>query len=96
MAVNEKIETDVDALSEEVKKLRADFMKLADVLKTTAGHAGEEAANQARAAGEKAWSGAKTQADEIIQRIEDRPLHSTAVAFGVGLVLGLLFGGRRS
>jgi ElaB/YqjD/DUF883 family membrane-anchored ribosome-binding protein len=69
-------------------------MKLADVLKTTASHAGEEAANQARAAGEKAWSGAKTQADELIQRIEDRPLHSTAVAFGVGLVLGLLFGRR--
>jgi ElaB/YqjD/DUF883 family membrane-anchored ribosome-binding protein len=86
--VNEKIETDVDALSEEVKKLRADFMKLADVLKTTAGHAGEEAANQARAAGERAWSGAKTQAD-------DRPLHSTAIAFGAGLVLGLLFAGRR-
>ena len=93
--MNEKIETDVDALSEEVKKLRADFMKLADVLKATAGHAGEEAAHQARVAGERAWSGAKSQADELIQRIEDRPLHSTAVAFGVGLVLGLLFGGRR-
>ena len=70
-------------------------MKLADVLKTTAGHAGEEAANQARAAGERAWSGAKTQADDLIQRIEDRPLHSTAIAFGAGLVLGLLFAGRR-
>lgn len=96
MAVNDKFETDVDALSEEVKKLRADFVKLADVLKATAGHAGEEAVSQARAAGEKAWGGAKTQADELVQRIEERPLSSTAIAFGVGLLFGLLFGGRRS
>lgn len=95
--MNEKIETDVNALSDEVKKLRADFVKLADVLRTTASHAGEEAASQARAAGEKAWSGAKSQADEWVQKIEEKPLSATAVAFGVGLLFGLLFaGGRRS
>jgi ElaB/YqjD/DUF883 family membrane-anchored ribosome-binding protein len=94
--VNEKIETDVDALAEEVKRLRADLAKIADLLRTTAEHAGEEAANQARAAGERAWTGAKSTADELLQRIEGKPVQSTAIAFGVGILFGLLFGGRRS
>ena len=94
--VNEKIETDVEALAEEVKRLRADISKIADLLRQTAEHAGEEAANRARAAGEQAWSGAKVTADEWLQRIEEKPVQSTAIAFGIGLVFGLLFGGRRS
>jgi len=94
--VNEKIEMDVEALTEEVKRLRADFGKITDLLKTTAGHAGEEAASQARAAGERAWTGAKSTADELLQRIESRPVSSTAIAFGIGILFGMLFGGRRS
>jgi ElaB/YqjD/DUF883 family membrane-anchored ribosome-binding protein len=94
--VNEKIENDMEALTEEVKRLRADFTKIADLLRLTAEHAGEEAATQARAAGEKAWTGAKSTADELLQRIEGKPVQSTAIAFGIGLIFGLLFGGRRS
>jgi ElaB/YqjD/DUF883 family membrane-anchored ribosome-binding protein len=93
--MNEKIETDVEALSVEVQRLRTDFAKLAELLRTTAEHAGEEAADQARAAGERAWTGAKGKADELVQRIEARPVSSTAIAFGVGIFFGLLFSGRR-
>lgn len=94
--INEKIESDVEALSEEIKRLRADLTKLAEVLRTTAEHAGAEAADQARAAGERAWTGAKSKADELVQRIEEKPVSSTAIAFGVGMLFGLLFNGRRS
>ncbi len=94
--MNEKIETDVQSLSEEVQRLRADLSKLADALRTTAEHAGEQAAEQARVAGERAWTGAKGKADELVQRIEARPVSSTAIAFGVGIFFGLLFSGRRS
>ena len=94
--MNERIEADVEALTEEVKRLRADFAKIADLLKVTAEHAGEEAASQARAAGERAWTGAKSTADELVQRIENRPVSSTAIAFGIGLIFGMLFGSRRS
>lgn len=94
--MNEKIETDVEALTQEVQKLRDDFAKIAELLRTTAGHAGEEAATQARAAGERAWTGAKSTADELLQRIETRPVQSTAIALGIGILLGLIFGGRRS
>jgi ElaB/YqjD/DUF883 family membrane-anchored ribosome-binding protein len=95
-AVNANIENDMEALTEEVKRLRADFAKIADLLRMTAEHAGEEAATQARQAGERAWTGAKSTADELLQRIEGKPVQSTAIAFGVGLIFGLLFGGRRS
>ena len=94
--MNEKIENDMEALTEEVKRLRADFTKITELLRQTAEHAGEEAASQARMAGEKAWTGAKSTADELLQRIESKPVQSTAIAFGIGLVFGLLFGGRRS
>ena len=94
--MNVNIETDVQALSEEVVRLRADLAKLAELLRTTAGHAGEEAANQARAAGERAWTGAKSTADELLQRIESRPVSSTAIAFGVGILFAMIFSGRRS
>lgn len=92
--VNEKIESDVQALTEEIQRLRADFTKLAELLRSAAGHASEEAALQARAAGERAWSGAKGKADELLQRIESRPVSSTAIAFGVGMFFGMLFGRR--
>lgn len=92
--MNQEIESDVEALTEEVKRLRNDFAKIADLLRTTATHAGEEAAQQARVAGERAWSSARGTADELLQRIESRPVSSTAIAFGVGLFFGLLFGRR--
>jgi ElaB/YqjD/DUF883 family membrane-anchored ribosome-binding protein len=33
-------------------------------------------------------------ADELTSRIEARPVTSAATAFGVGIILGLLFGRR--
>ncbi len=31
----------------------------------------------------------------VVERVQERPLQSTAVALGVGLVLGMLLAGRR-
>ncbi len=92
--LSDQMRSDVEALTREVEKLRGDFVKLAELLRETVGHAGEEAAEQARAAGEAAWTGAKSTADELLQRIETRPVQFTAMALGLGLFLGLLFGRR--
>jgi ElaB/YqjD/DUF883 family membrane-anchored ribosome-binding protein len=86
---------DVEALAAELKQLRADFAKLGELLQTTARHASEDALNRAKAGGERAWSEAKTNAEDVLQQIENNPLTATGIAFGVGLLLGLLFGGRR-
>jgi ElaB/YqjD/DUF883 family membrane-anchored ribosome-binding protein len=88
-------ESDVQALSDELKQLRAEFTKLGQLLESAARNASSEAAQAARATGERAWSEVKKGADDLTQRIEARPVTSAATAFGIGIVLGLLFGGRR-
>lgn len=89
-------ESDVQALSAELKQLRAEFTKLGQLLESVARNAGNEAAQAARATGEKAWGEVRRGADELASRIESRPVTSAAAAFGIGIFLGLLFGGRRS
>jgi ElaB/YqjD/DUF883 family membrane-anchored ribosome-binding protein len=71
------------------------FTKLGQLLESAARNAGSEAAQAARATGERAWSEVKKSADDLTQRIEARPVTSAATAFGIGVVLGLLFGARR-
>jgi ElaB/YqjD/DUF883 family membrane-anchored ribosome-binding protein len=87
-------ESDVQALSGELKQLRAEFARLGQLLESTARNAGNEAAQAARATGERAWSEVKKSADELASRIESRPVTAAATAFGIGVVLGLLFGRR--
>ena len=87
---------DTDALIAELKQLRAEFAKLGELLQATARHAGEDAIQRARAGGEKAWSEARSSAEDVIGKIEQNPVSSAGIAFGVGILLGLIFGGRRS
>jgi ElaB/YqjD/DUF883 family membrane-anchored ribosome-binding protein len=86
-------ESEVQALSDEFKQLRAEFARLGQLLESTARTAGTEAA---RATGEKAWGEVRRGADELAGRIESRPVTAAATAFGIGLFLGLLFRGRHS
>ncbi|HXL98686.1 MAG TPA: hypothetical protein VN932_02070 [Rhizomicrobium sp.] len=88
-------EKDVESLVAEMKQLRGDFAKLGELLQKTIRHAGEEAAREAAAAGERAWTGAKVKADEFAQSVQEEPLLYTAGAFGIGMLLGILFGSRR-
>jgi ElaB/YqjD/DUF883 family membrane-anchored ribosome-binding protein len=88
-------ESDVRVLSDELKQLREEFTRIARLLESAARNAGTEAAQAARATGERAWSEVRKGADELQSRIESRPVTSAATAFGVGVILGLLFAGRR-
>jgi len=88
-------ESDVRALSDELKQLREEFTRIARLLESAARNAGNEAAEAARATGERAWNEVRRGADELTSRIEARPVTSAATAFGIGIILGLLFGGRR-
>jgi len=87
-------ETDIQSLSEELKQLRAEFGKIAQLLESAARHAGDEATVAARDAGERAWSEVKSRADGLAKRIEEKPVSSTAWAFGIGILIGLMCRGR--
>jgi ElaB/YqjD/DUF883 family membrane-anchored ribosome-binding protein len=87
-------EAEVQALSDELKQLRAEFVRLGQLIESTARTASTEAAQAARATGERAWGEMRRGADELASRIESRPITAAATAFGIGIFLGLLFGRR--
>ena len=88
-------ERDFDTLLKELNKLRDDMSKLSEVVQQTVRSAGDDAMNQARAAGKKAWAQAEGHAESIIDQIEEKPLQAALIAFAIGAFLGFLFGGRR-
>jgi ElaB/YqjD/DUF883 family membrane-anchored ribosome-binding protein len=85
---------DIQSLSDELKQLRAEFAKIAQLLEQAARRASDEAKEAAVDAGERAWSEVKTRADGLAQRIEEKPVTATAWAFGVGILIGLICRGR--
>jgi ElaB/YqjD/DUF883 family membrane-anchored ribosome-binding protein len=95
MNMSTATENDVTALAAEMKQLRNDFKKIAEILQATVRDAGNDAMQQARARGEEAWTQARAKTDDIVQLIENRPVASTAAAFGIGMLLGMLMHGRK-
>lgn len=87
---------DFQSLSDELKQLRAEFAKIAQLLEQAARHAGDEAKEAAVDAGERAWSEVKSRADGLARRIEEKPVTATAWAFGLGILIGLICRGRGS
>ena len=92
--MNDSTEADVQALMAEMKVLRADFAKIGEILKDAARHGSAEAADRLREATERGWSEAKIRAKGLIDEIEERPVQSAMVIFGIGVVLGMLVGRR--
>ena len=88
-------EANVESLVGEFKQLRTEFTRIAALLEQTARAAGAEAASRARAAGEHVWAETQSTADHVAEKIKEQPLASAGVAFGIGVLLGLIFGGRR-
>ena len=89
-------ETDIEKLQAEIQQLRADFGKLIETTRDLARHGFTEAREKARGSAETAWTELTRQAQGVSHEIEERPLISALIAFGFGLVLGLLLSGRRS
>ena len=92
--MNKQSNIEFEVLKDDLDKLRGQFAELTDLLRASARHAGDEAANQARRAGEHAWNKARGKAEDVISQIEEKPVTSAAIAFGIGLLLGIIFGRR--
>jgi len=87
---------DIQTLQAEIKQLRADFAGITETLRDVVRHGSGEAATRAREAGERVWQTAKDDFHYVTHGIEEKPVASAAIAFGVGIVLGMLFSGRRA
>jgi ElaB/YqjD/DUF883 family membrane-anchored ribosome-binding protein len=88
-------ETDIEKLQAEIQQLRVDFGQLLETTRDLARHGFTDAREKARGSAETAWAEVTRQAQGVSHEIEERPLISALIAFGFGLVLGLLLSGRR-
>jgi hypothetical protein len=87
--------SDVDQLRSELRNLRDDFTKIADILKVSAKTRGAEAADLIRERAERGWTEAKTTAQSVIEELEDRPIGTAIAVFVAGMLFGMMVGGGR-
>ena len=88
-------EADIKALQAEISALRAEFANISDTLRDLARHGSAEAAQKARESGEKLLDEAKKRVSGISSEIEEKPITAAVTAFSIGVVLGMIFSGRR-
>jgi hypothetical protein len=89
-------ELDAQTLVAEMRKLRDDVARVAEDLHETIRHLGGDAFAKAHDSAERVWDEAKHRTDDLAREIEKRPLTAALGAFGLGMLVGLIFSGRRA
>lgn len=91
-----------EAAREEAERLREMAAQADDVMRQRAAEVRERARryyDEARLRGREYYDEAAERLDEyqryLAERVQERPLQSTAIALGVGVIIGLLLAGRR-
>jgi ElaB/YqjD/DUF883 family membrane-anchored ribosome-binding protein len=74
--------------------LREDLSKLMETLKAMGSERTDAARAQVREAAESTKARAKETSEATAQMIEERPFTSVLIAFGIGILLGVLFDRR--
>lgn len=87
---------DLKTLRAEMANLRADLGKISDTLKSFARHGGEEAVGKVKETAEKLRAEIGDKTRRLTHEIEQKPLTAVFAAFGLGMVLGMIFHRRRS
>lgn len=93
--MNDKPDADIEALAAEIKQLREDFARAGRALEELVRHRGGAAASEASRRAGEAWDDVSRTAESAAETLERNPLATLAGTFGLGLILGMLFGGRR-
>ena len=85
---------DVKKLTDDVGELKAGFSRIAETLSDLVRQRSQEAKARLEATAEDTWAEAKTQFEGVKQKIHEDPVTAVVAAFGIGLLLGVLFGRR--
>jgi ElaB/YqjD/DUF883 family membrane-anchored ribosome-binding protein len=85
---------DIKALLGEIKTLREDFARMGGVVEDLVRHRAGKAADEVGRRAERAWDGVNTAAEGASRAMEDNPLAAVGGAFGLGLLIGMLFSRR--
>lgn len=89
-----EMEAQIQTLKAEIAKLRAQVQSSGERSLEAVKNIAHEGINQARAKGEAAMQGLKSEAydieGEIVARVREKPVTSLAIAAGVGFLFALL------
>lgn len=83
---------ETDAIRKDLEALRKDLRELAESVRASGEKQAQERLNQARHQYEELRDMASQRSKALGAEIEARPFTSVLTAFGVGLLLGRLFG----
>lgn len=95
IGTNSKTDTDTSVLRSEIERLQSGLSAVVARMRELTGEF-PNGYDTAVASVERMWGEVKRQAQQVGHEIEERPLVSALTAFGVGVAIGALFGGRRS
>jgi ElaB/YqjD/DUF883 family membrane-anchored ribosome-binding protein len=85
---------DVKKLSDDVGELKAGFTRIAETLSDLVRQRGQEAKARLEATAEDTWAEAKEKFEGVKQKIHEDPVTAVVAAFGIGVLIGILFGRR--
>jgi ElaB/YqjD/DUF883 family membrane-anchored ribosome-binding protein len=89
------IEGEFGAIKDDLAKLRADIANLSSALKDLTSETVQERLDTLRSGIDRLTDDAKLQSremlDDLTDKIEEKPLASILIAFGVGILMGRLF-----
>lgn len=87
--------SEVENLRAEIRQLQVDLAGLAESLRGVVRAGKAEAAGRVSDTAEKAWTEVKDIADGLAKQVEQKPITTLVSAFSIGMLLGMLFTGRR-
>lgn len=87
-------EADNDTLHKELNQLRSDIAALKSTIKDLVAERSNAAYDGVRRTAKKTTEQASQAADAVGHEIAERPLTSVLGAFGIGLLIGVLFNRR--
>jgi ElaB/YqjD/DUF883 family membrane-anchored ribosome-binding protein len=90
----QQIDADLEALRNDIGKMRADLTRLSETLQDLLLQGGSDVIDKLRESTEWVKSEAKRTGQTLTQEIEERPIAAVIIAFIAGMVLGALFNRR--
>ncbi|GEM_PF-361545 len=87
---------EIESLRSEIRQLQVDLAALSDSMRGVLRAGKDEAIGRVSDSADKAWNEAKEMAEGLMREIEKKPLTALVSAFSIGMLLGMLFSGRRS
>ena len=92
--MSDQQDPDIQALMAEIRHLREDFGRMGSVVEDLVRHRAGAAAGEASRRAEQAWDDVSRTAEGAARVMEQNPVATVGGAFGIGLLIGILFGRR--